>query len=93
MRSIVNRYKGRCVACGAIVPAKGGKARLSGGVWKVIHLTCLDGSTNERLCQTVHNGELKTDRGVAQIVIGGREYSQNRNGRCEDAPCCGCCTI
>ena len=20
-------------------------------------------------------------------------YFRNRNGRCEDAPCCGCCTI
>ena len=27
------------------------------------------------------------------IVIGGRDYYRNTNGRCEDAPCCGCCTI
>ena len=25
--------------------------------------------------------------------IGGREYYRNKGGRCEDAPCCGCCTI
>lgn len=25
--------------------------------------------------------------------IGGVEYYRNKNGRCEDAPCCGCCTI
>ena len=24
---------------------------------------------------------------------GGKEYYQNKRGRCEDAPCCGCCTI
>jgi hypothetical protein len=24
--------------------------------------------------------------------IGGREYYQNKKGRCIDAPCCGCCT-
>ena len=24
--------------------------------------------------------------------IGGRDYFQNPNGRCEDAPCCGCCS-
>jgi len=24
--------------------------------------------------------------------IGGHEYYQNKNGRCIDAPCCGCCT-
>ena len=22
----------------------------------------------------------------------GREYYRNKAGRCEDAPCCGCCT-
>ena len=22
---------------------------------------------------------------------GGREYYRNKQGRCEDAPCCGCC--
>jgi len=25
--------------------------------------------------------------------IGAREYYRNKSGRCEDAPCCGCCTI
>jgi hypothetical protein len=24
---------------------------------------------------------------------GAREFYRNRAGRCEDAPCCGCCTI
>lgn len=23
----------------------------------------------------------------------GKEYYRNKAGRCEDAPCCGCCTI
>ena len=23
---------------------------------------------------------------------GGKEYYRNKAGRCEDAPCCGCCT-
>lgn len=23
----------------------------------------------------------------------GGEFYRNKNGRCEDAPCCGCCTI
>lgn len=23
----------------------------------------------------------------------GKEYYQNKQGRCEDAPCCGCCTV
>ena len=25
--------------------------------------------------------------------ISGREFYRNKAGRCEDAPCCGCCTI
>ena len=27
------------------------------------------------------------------IRIGSREFIRNVRGRCEDAPCCGCCTI
>ena len=31
-------------------------------------------------------------RGVSHIwTSGGREFYRNRAGRCEDAPCCGCC--
>jgi hypothetical protein len=26
-------------------------------------------------------------------TFGDRTFYRNRNGRCEDAPCCGCCTI
>ena len=31
--------------------------------------------------------------GVDVYNIGGNEYTRNKAGRCEDAPCCGCCTI
>jgi hypothetical protein len=32
-------------------------------------------------------------RGVSHVwQSGGREYYRNRRGRCEDAPCCGCCS-
>jgi hypothetical protein len=27
------------------------------------------------------------------VQFGDRVFYRNRNGRCEDAPCCGCCTI
>ena len=27
------------------------------------------------------------------FTFGDRTFYRNRNGRCEDAPCCGCCTI
>lgn len=35
-----------------------------------------------------------SDVGVSDhIVIGGQSFYRNKRGRCEDAPCCGCCTI
>lgn len=36
-----------------------------------------------------------TDVGAVSdhIVIGDQSFYRNRRGRCEDAPCCGCCTI
>ena len=27
------------------------------------------------------------------VGLRGREFYRNKKGRCEDAPCCGCCTI
>ena len=40
-------------------------------------------------------GALARDSGTVSDVItmGGKEYYRNKGGRCEDAPCCGCCTI
>jgi hypothetical protein len=32
-------------------------------------------------------------RGVISIRTSGGSFTRNANGRCEDAPCCGCCTI
>ena len=31
--------------------------------------------------------------GVDVITTSGGTFTRNSNGRCEDAPCCGCCTI
>jgi hypothetical protein len=36
---------------------------------------------------------ITSSRYVSDVFfIGGREYYQNKKGRCIDAPCCGCCT-
>ena len=34
-----------------------------------------------------------SDRIVFFGDSGDRTFYRNRNGRCDDAPCCGCCTI
>lgn len=71
----VNKYAGNCSVCGATVPANGGTLRRRGRAWLVAHTAC--------------------DRGrpavtVARFNSGGSVW-QNVRGRCEDAPCCGCC--
>lgn len=45
-----------------------------------------------RIWKVAHTACERGER-VNTIVIGEREYTRNARGRCEDAPCCGCCTI
>jgi len=74
----VNKYPGRCCKCGARVEANAGKlAGRDGNRWTVAHLSC----------------DAVGEAAVMVVEIGGNEYTRNRNGRCEDAPCCGCCSI
>lgn len=44
------------------------------------------------LIQQQHNDRV-SDKIVFFGDSGAREFYRNRAGRCEDAPCCGCCTI
>ena len=78
-RGHVNRRPGPCSACGGTVPENGGVMypQGRGNAWKVYHLAC------------DRDGSAQVD----VIGIGGKEYIRNKNGRCIDAPCCGCCTI
>ena len=74
---MVNKYPGRCAKCGSNVPAKGGQLERSRRGWDVLHLTCAQG------------GE-----GVNTFTFAsGETFIRNKRGTCEDAPCCGCCTI
>lgn len=76
----VNKYPGQCFLCGGHVPAKGGLLhRVSGRRARVpVHLSCADAGAPTVI-------EFRTGDGR---LIG----HQNRAGRCEDAPCCGCCS-
>lgn len=38
-------------------------------------------------------GEPPAPEDVITIRTSGGEFYRNARGRCEDAPCCGCCTI
>lgn len=74
---VVNRYAGACAVCAARVPARAGWLTKRGGAFAPVHLACATNGTPE----------------VISIVIGGAEFTRNARGRCEDAPCCGCCSI
>ena len=72
-----NRYSANCCQCGGRVAAGAGTLEKEGRRWRVAHLAC-----------NAENGPA-----VAVIQIGNQQFTQNYGGRCEDAPCCGCCSI
>lgn len=72
-----NRYPGRCYICGAYVPKHGGNCENINGRWVVSHLACKTSGKSEVIYTRFSDGQ---------------EVYQNRRGRCEDAPCCGCCS-
>jgi hypothetical protein len=74
---MINRYAGTCELCGGRCAAGAGTLAKHGRTWTVRHLSC--------------------DRtGESEVIVtrfsSGAESYRNRNGRCEDAPCCGCCS-
>jgi hypothetical protein len=76
---MTNKYPGQCAECGAIVPANGGQLRKNGRMWEVRHLACSSGQKEQSVITT------RTSSGWSG--------TRNARGRCEDAPCCGCCTF
>jgi hypothetical protein len=72
-----NRYAGTCAVCSTRVAARAGTLRRVGAAWTVAHLACASGSPQVY--------EVRTSSGWTG--------TRNVRGRCEDAPCCGCCTF
>lgn len=76
---MTNEYEGYCDVCGGPVPPRGGKLYPSlenPGRLDLVHLACSGG----------------TPEVITVAFPGGDVMTQNKNGRCEDAPCCGCCS-
>jgi hypothetical protein len=48
-----------------------------------------DRRTKRAVLVTANRGADRSDL----FVTSGGEFIRNARGRCEDAPCCGCCTI
>jgi hypothetical protein len=107
MKTMQARFPGRCARTGApirpgdtIVYAGKGRAYLSDLLPAVDPDLALARSIDPDLADSdpeaaSHAGRYlrqSLERGVSHVwTSGGREFYRNRKGRCEDAPCCGCC--
>ena len=75
---MTNRYPGKCLYCGGHVAVNAGNCFKRGAKFVVAHLACNDA---------------KSPRVISiYSPVSGNFWTQNSRGRCEDAPCCGCCT-
>lgn len=77
-----NKYRGQCVYCGAMVERNAGMTWRERGHrrFSVAHLACIEADSGQVV-------EFRVSDGYG----GYRSFKQNARGRCEDAPCCGCC--
>ena len=102
MRTIIAKYPGKCAACGESI--KRGETINFFGRGHAEHVTCTQGrdedaeeyGEDERA--GLEPGTLASDRRLARNGLSvvrlssGHVMTQNSRGRCEDAPCCGCCS-
>ena len=100
---MIAKYSGRCIKTGAVIrPGDSiiwhgrGKAELVGADTIPVELaaaSALDPELDpEAALAAGRYLAASMARGVSNVWnSGGREYYRNKRGRCEDAPCCGCC--
>ena len=84
-----NRYAGTCCFCRERCEPGQGRTWKWRRRWVVAHSGC----NSERAEARRWDAGIAAAGGVIEIEIGDKSFIQNANGRCEDAPCCGCCTI
>jgi hypothetical protein len=89
-----NRYETNCNTCREHVPAGAGTlskaTRFRRTFWLVTCPNCLDPESPDAEALAASRGD-NVSFGVATST--GWVGYRNRRGRCEDAPCCGCCTF
>jgi len=79
---MTNRYPTKCGKCGKSVPAGKGIVARVGRRWV--------GRCNG--CAGSGRGVERARGVVVTRFSSGDEVYRNYHGRCEDAPCCGCCS-
>lgn len=87
MKSIRAKYAGKCIYCGDRM-AKGCMVN-----WrKDLGICCSSCYQETYLDSSDYQPNLTGNELVTFTFSSGAVAYQNRKGRCEDAPCCGCCT-
>jgi len=99
-KSMIAKYPGRCALTG--IPINPGDSIIYDTVAKKAFISepgdpevdssCLMESENDSAYLAARTRTPKEYRSHV-FNFSGREYYRNKAGRCEDAPCCGCCTI
>lgn len=94
--SRTNRYPAACDNCAARVPAGAGTlSRSPRGAWRVTCPDCVQSAPDAPSERVADALAWSAGNAVSYGVVtstGWRGY-RNRRGRCEDAPCCGCCSF
>lgn len=106
MRTMTAKYPGRCAATGATINP-GDTIRYDGRTRRAylaapaidpdVALAAeldpeLAAADPEAAASAGRYLRQSLERGISHVwTSAGREYYRNRAGRCEDAPCCGCC--
>jgi hypothetical protein len=93
------RVDGTAIEIGAeiLITTRGGKswrARVTAVQWQgPDHAVCATESLDPKPARAPRGRRGGRSRGSTYTRFNsGAEVYTNRNGRCEDAPCCGCCT-
>jgi hypothetical protein len=102
MKTMQSKFPGVCRDCNSRVP-KGALIVYHGKGLGISCAVCAEVSADdlpdEDESAGLERGTLASDRGLARrgltVVRTSSGWSGTRNsrGRCEDAPCCGCCTF
>ena len=98
MKTMIAKYPGTCSACSE--PIKRGEPICFFGKGHAEHQHCAqeNGAQDEDAVAGLEPGTLANDRRLARSGLSVTRYAsgyvstRNSRGRCEDAPCCGCCS-
>ena len=97
MKIMIAKYSGQCRACGEAI--RRGDTIAFFGRGHAEHQECAsEHRRDEDAAAGLEPGTLATDRRAASNGLtvvrfsSGETITQNSRGRCEDAPCCGCCS-